>query len=220
MSQATADVLAMASLEVDLSKIEVGQTITVKWRGKPVFIRHRSEDDIASANNVKLQELRDPQSDDERVLNPEVSPTDLCCHQMRHLRAQSMFSGDGDSGGTARVPAVLLACRCLPQCLTSDVLCSGWSWLACAPTWGVCRCLVPETLAGGSALVTAATMMCPAELARAPLPVIWRCPSTSSWTTPLSWLDELHAWVASSRSSLQTVPRTDRYTLMAVWGIV
>ena len=73
MLQATADVLAMASLEVDLSKIEVGQTITVKWRGKPVFIRHRSEDDIASANNVKLQELRDPQPDEERVLNPEVS---------------------------------------------------------------------------------------------------------------------------------------------------
>ena len=85
--QATADVLAMASLEVDLSKIEVGQTITVKWRGKPVFIRHRSEDDIASANNVKLQELRDPQADDERVLNPEVSPTDWVCHEMCRLRA-------------------------------------------------------------------------------------------------------------------------------------
>ena len=70
--QATADVLAMASLEVDISKIEVGQTITVKWRGKPVFIRHRSEEEITTANNVKLKELRDPQSDEERVTNPEV----------------------------------------------------------------------------------------------------------------------------------------------------
>jgi ubiquinol-cytochrome c reductase iron-sulfur subunit len=38
---ATKDVLAMANLEVDLSNIEPGQTVTVKWRGKPVFIRHR-----------------------------------------------------------------------------------------------------------------------------------------------------------------------------------
>ena len=43
---ASADVLALASLEVDLSKIEVGQTVTVKWRGKPVFIRRRTEGEI------------------------------------------------------------------------------------------------------------------------------------------------------------------------------
>ena len=194
--QATADVLAMASLEVDLSKIEVGQTITVKWRGKPVFIRHRSEDDIASAKNVKLQELRDPQADDERVLNPEVSPTDWFCHKMCRLRAPPLLLV------TVRVPAVLLLCRCLLWSLSSDVLCSGWLWLACAPTWGACRCPVPETLAGGSALVTEATMMCPAELAKGPLPVTWRCQSTSSWTTPRSWLDELHVRVADAYSLL------------------
>ena len=72
----------MASLEVDLSKIEVGQTVTVKWRGKPVFIRRRSEEDIAKANETPLSELRDPQQDSERATNPEVSSCStplLCC---------------------------------------------------------------------------------------------------------------------------------------------
>jgi len=60
---ATKDVLAMASLEVDLTKIEPGNTITVKWRGKPVFIKRRTDEDIETANNVDLKTLRDPQSD-------------------------------------------------------------------------------------------------------------------------------------------------------------
>jgi hypothetical protein len=51
-AQATKDVLAMAALEVDLSKIEMGQTVTVKWRGKPVFVRRRSEQEVEAANKV------------------------------------------------------------------------------------------------------------------------------------------------------------------------
>jgi ubiquinol-cytochrome c reductase iron-sulfur subunit len=70
--QATKDVLAMASLEVDLSNIAAGQTVTVKWRGKPVFIRHRTDDDIEKARAVDLKSLRDPQADDVRVKDPEV----------------------------------------------------------------------------------------------------------------------------------------------------
>ena len=49
-----ADTLALASIEVDISKIEVGQAITVKWRGKPVFIRHRSETEITSAQSCAI----------------------------------------------------------------------------------------------------------------------------------------------------------------------
>jgi Rieske Fe-S protein len=45
--QAAADTLAMSSLEVDLSNIQEGQTVTVKWRGKPVFIRHRCAVQVA-----------------------------------------------------------------------------------------------------------------------------------------------------------------------------
>ena len=72
-AQASKDVLAMASLEVDLSKISMGQTVTVKWRGKPVFIRRRSEEDVAHANDVNLSELRDPEPDSDRVRgSPEV----------------------------------------------------------------------------------------------------------------------------------------------------
>ena len=73
--QATKDVLAMASLEVDLSKIELGNTITVKWRGKPVFVRRRTEAEIAKANETPMSELRDPETDDQRAQKPEVGPT-------------------------------------------------------------------------------------------------------------------------------------------------
>ena len=45
-----ADTLALANIEVDVSKISEGQSITVKWRGKPVFIRHRTADEVARAN--------------------------------------------------------------------------------------------------------------------------------------------------------------------------
>ncbi len=62
----------MAALEVDLSKIEMGQTVTVKWRGKPVFVRRRSEAEVKAASEVDLNELRDPQADSERAVKPEV----------------------------------------------------------------------------------------------------------------------------------------------------
>lgn len=61
------DVLALSSIEVDLSPIEVGQGIIVKWRGKPVFIRRRTADEIAAAESVDLAELPDPQLDSARV---------------------------------------------------------------------------------------------------------------------------------------------------------
>ncbi|CAA0824593.1 Ubiquinol-cytochrome C reductase iron-sulfur subunit [Striga hermonthica] len=78
---ASKDVLAMASLEVDLSSIEPGSTVTVKWRGKPVFIRHRTEEDVKLANSVELPSLRDPQPDSERVKNPEwLVVVGVCTH--------------------------------------------------------------------------------------------------------------------------------------------
>ena len=57
------DVLALASTELDLSSVEVGQSITAMWRGKPVFIRKRTADEIKLAKSIKLSELKDPQSD-------------------------------------------------------------------------------------------------------------------------------------------------------------
>ena len=76
-----ADVLALASIEVDLSPIEVGQAISVMWRGKPVFIRHRTEAEIEEAQAVDLADLRDPQSDEERVIEPQyLVMVGVCTH--------------------------------------------------------------------------------------------------------------------------------------------
>jgi len=62
-----ADTLALSSTEVNVKAIAVGQAITVKWRGKPVFIRHRTPDEIKEAEAVPMAELPDPQTDDSRV---------------------------------------------------------------------------------------------------------------------------------------------------------
>ena len=62
----------MASLEVDLSAIEPGNTITVKWRGKPVFVKHRTEEEISKAKDEDVSKLRDPEEDDARTQKPEV----------------------------------------------------------------------------------------------------------------------------------------------------
>lgn len=62
-----ADVLALASTEVDISQVRTGQSIRVMWRGKPVFIRRRTEAEIAEARDVNADDLPDPQTDDARV---------------------------------------------------------------------------------------------------------------------------------------------------------
>jgi len=61
-----ADVRAMANIEVNLSAVPEGSTLTVKWRGKPLFIRHRTPAEIDAAENVELGELRDPSPDQAR----------------------------------------------------------------------------------------------------------------------------------------------------------
>ena len=52
--------LALASIEVDVSAVEVGSQLTVKWRGKPVFIRRRTEQEISEGRDVPLSDLKDP----------------------------------------------------------------------------------------------------------------------------------------------------------------
>jgi len=68
---ASADVLAQAKVEVDLAAIPEGKNVIIKWRGKPVFIRHRTEDEIKEAEDTKWEALRDPQPDSDRVQKPE-----------------------------------------------------------------------------------------------------------------------------------------------------
>ncbi|KAG0365737.1 hypothetical protein BGZ54_006261 [Gamsiella multidivaricata] len=78
---ASADVLALAKVEVDLSTIPEGRNVTIKWRGKPVFIRHRTQDEIEEANSINVAELRDPQTDADRVQKPEwLVMLGVCTH--------------------------------------------------------------------------------------------------------------------------------------------
>ena len=79
-----ASVKALASTEVDISGVERGQSITVLWRGKPVFIRRRTDEEIAKAKEVNLEELKHPEKDEDRAKDPEWLVmlgvcTHLCC---------------------------------------------------------------------------------------------------------------------------------------------
>ena len=56
----SADVKALSSIRVDISSVEPGTQLTIKWLGKPVFIRRRTEDEIAKARAVDMSELPDP----------------------------------------------------------------------------------------------------------------------------------------------------------------
>lgn len=77
----SADVLALSSTEVDLSGIEVGQSLTVVWRGKPVFIRHRTPEEIEEARADDAADLPDPQTDADRVIKPEwLVVVGVCTH--------------------------------------------------------------------------------------------------------------------------------------------
>ena len=76
-----ASVKALAITEVDISTIGLGKTITVLWRGKPVFIRRRTQEEISKAQNVNLEELKDPQKDEDRVKKSEwLIMTGVCTH--------------------------------------------------------------------------------------------------------------------------------------------
>lgn len=76
-----ASTLALASIEVDLSTIAEGQIVTVKWRGKPVFVRHRTADEIKAAEDVAVKELPDPEPDSKRVQKPEwLVVIGVCTH--------------------------------------------------------------------------------------------------------------------------------------------
>jgi ubiquinol-cytochrome c reductase iron-sulfur subunit len=96
----SADVLALASTEVDLTGIEEGMAITVTWRGKPVFIRHRTPEEIQAAEAVPLDELRDPQPDSARVIEPQwLVMVGVCTHLGCVPLGQAPNDPKGDYGG-------------------------------------------------------------------------------------------------------------------------
>ncbi|XP_061577379.1 cytochrome b-c1 complex subunit Rieske, mitochondrial-like [Cololabis saira] len=78
---ASADVLALSKIEVKLGDIPEGKNMTFKWRGKPLFVRHRTEKEIATEMAVNVGELRDPEHDKDRVQNPKwVIVLGVCTH--------------------------------------------------------------------------------------------------------------------------------------------
>jgi ubiquinol-cytochrome c reductase iron-sulfur subunit len=76
-----ASVKALSSTEVDVSSVLPGQSITVLWRGKPVFIKRRTEEEIAKAREVDLKDLKHPEKDEDRAKNPEwLVMLGVCTH--------------------------------------------------------------------------------------------------------------------------------------------
>lgn len=92
----SADVLAQATTEVDVSAIAEGQMITVPWQGKPVFILHRNQEQIDRARADDSAHLPDPQPDSERVKNPEYLVLLALC---THLGCVPQGVGTGSFGG-------------------------------------------------------------------------------------------------------------------------
>ena len=74
-------VKALATTEVDISQIQPGKSITVLWRGKPVFIKRRTQSEISEAQSVQLEELKHPEKDQDRVKKPEwLVMLGICTH--------------------------------------------------------------------------------------------------------------------------------------------
>jgi ubiquinol-cytochrome c reductase iron-sulfur subunit len=97
-----ADTLALATIEVDVSKVEVGQAITVMWRGAPVFIRRRTEEEITKAKEIdgQLATLRDKQLDADRVKKPDLLIVKgVCTHLGCVPQGQKSTEMRGEYGG-------------------------------------------------------------------------------------------------------------------------
>jgi ubiquinol-cytochrome c reductase iron-sulfur subunit len=94
----SADVLALASIDVDVSAIEAGQAIKTIWRKQPIFIRHLTPQEIAAANAVPLGDLRDPQTLADRTAEgkPQWLITLGVC---THLGCVPLGAGEGENRG-------------------------------------------------------------------------------------------------------------------------
>jgi ubiquinol-cytochrome c reductase iron-sulfur subunit len=97
-----AGALALSSTEVDLGPVKEGQAITVQWRGKPVFIRHRTKKEVEEAKEVALRELPDPQADVARTKKGSeqwLVLVGVCTHLGCIPKGQSLGDARGDFGG-------------------------------------------------------------------------------------------------------------------------
>ena len=94
------DVLALSTTEVDLAPIEEGQSLTVMWRGKPIFIRHRTAEEIRTASNTSVNDLKHMASDESRVKNPKwLVVVGVCTHLGCVPLGQKVGDNKGEFGG-------------------------------------------------------------------------------------------------------------------------
>jgi ubiquinol-cytochrome c reductase iron-sulfur subunit len=97
---AAKDTLALSTTEVDLAPVQLGQRLTVKWRGSPVFVDHRTPEEIKVADAVDVGSLRDPQTDAQRVKKPEwLIVVGVCTHLGCVPLGQKPTDPRGEYGG-------------------------------------------------------------------------------------------------------------------------
>ena len=94
----SADVLALSTTEVDISKVQQGQGIKVSWRKQPVFIRYLTPKEIAEANATPLSELRDPQTLAQRT-KPGKQNWLITLGVCTHLGCVPLGIGEGENKG-------------------------------------------------------------------------------------------------------------------------
>ena len=92
-----ADTLALSTIEFDLTKVQEGQQVVIKWQGKPVFVRYRTPAEVEEARSVSLSALKDPQTDADRV-KPGHQQYLVVIGSCTHLGCVPTF-GSGDYGG-------------------------------------------------------------------------------------------------------------------------
>ena len=96
----SADVQSLSTIEIDITSLTPGQRITAKWRGQPVFIERRTPKTIAALSNDFPSDLKDPETDQERTLNPEyLVVIGVCTHLGCVPLGQSETTDRGGWGG-------------------------------------------------------------------------------------------------------------------------
>lgn len=98
--QPARDVLALASTDVEIGPIAEGSAVTVMWRGKPIFVRHRTAKEIEEAKAVPMSDLKDPATDPSRVQKePWLIVIGICTHLGCVPLGQKPTDPRGDYGG-------------------------------------------------------------------------------------------------------------------------
>lgn len=100
--------------------------MTVKWRGKPVFVKHRTAVEIEREQGVALSDLRDPETDSDRVQDPKVLPFYLSSIVVCNLRSVHLYGILIDAPLPPNDERTVVAVGCLPRSMHSPGMCPGF----------------------------------------------------------------------------------------------